>query len=80
MDNALIDRLLDELTPSSQQVDEDVAAFARKKLLSMQRLDPEVRKRRIWSMLARRGFEPDTIRSALAGLADLMGPDDDKWC
>ncbi len=30
-------------------------------------LEPRVRRRRLWSLLARRGFDGDTIERALAG-------------
>ena len=44
--------------------------LARKKLRGMQRLDLDTRKRRLYGLLARRGFNPDTISSVMAELAD----------
>jgi len=66
LDRALIDRLLREL-----QAEQDPVADARRLLdarlraPSFQRLDPATRQRRLWSQLARRGFDPDTIRAAM---------------
>ena len=42
----------------------------------MRDLDPRTRKRRLWSMLARRGFDSDTIQDALADLNGLDETDD----
>jgi regulatory protein len=39
--------------------------LARRKLAAMQRLEPMVRKRRLWSFLARRGFDRDTIDAVM---------------
>ena len=77
LDHELIDRLLDELAPTSEQAAEGTAELARKKLRTMTRLDPNTRKRRLWSMLARRGFDSDTIRSALADLNGLEDADNE---
>lgn len=43
----------------------EAADLARRKARTMQTLAPEVRKRRLFAMLARRGFDPDTARDAL---------------
>lgn len=43
----------------------EVADLARRKARTMDRLAPEVRDRRLFAMLARRGFDPDTARAAL---------------
>ena len=76
LDHELIDRLLDELAPTSEQAAEGAAELARKKLRTMTRLDPNTRKRRLWSMLARRGFDSDTIQAAMADLDGLDEMDD----
>jgi len=70
----LIDRLLAEQLAGRDLVDEarDLAE-RRWHSAGMQRCDPATRKRRVWSMLARRGFDPETIQSALAGLPDAAG-------
>jgi regulatory protein len=36
----------------------------------MRGLEPAVRSRRLYALLARRGFDPDTIRAALGGLEE----------
>jgi regulatory protein len=41
------------------------AELARKKLHSLARLDPAARTRRLWGLLARRGYDPDTIQTVL---------------
>ncbi len=43
----------------------EAAELARRKARTMDRLAPEVRDRRLFAMLARRGFDPDTARAAL---------------
>ena len=53
---------------------EGARALAERKLRSLQRVEPMVRKRRLYGMLARRGFGPDIIQDALH---DLPGLDDD---
>ena len=63
-------------------VDEDaiVERVARKKLRSLARLDPDTRKRRLYSFLARRGYDADDIRRALACLApELTANPSDGW-
>lgn len=72
----LVDRLVDEAEAGYDAVDE-ARALAEKKLatMAMRKLDPAGRKRRLWGLLARRGFGPDVIRSALDPLAGLG----DEW-
>ena len=50
------------------QVEEDavIERAARKKLRTLVSVDPAVRRRRLYSFLARRGFESDDIRSVLS--------------
>lgn len=75
LSSELIDRLVNEADEAYDGV--DVARqMAEKKLATsaMQKLDPAARKRRLWGQLARRGFGPDVIRSALEGLDGL-----DEW-
>ena len=47
---------------------------ARKKMKSLAKLEPDVRKRRLYGFLARRGFTPDEIRAAMK--AELHGEAD----
>jgi regulatory protein len=72
LENKLIDKLLAEVKedPTADPVG-DAAELARKKLRSMARLEPQVRKRRLWGALARRGFDGDTIDAALRQLKEL---------
>ena len=71
LEGDLIDRLVAEQAPSAAQAAQGAAAFARKKLATLARLDPLARKRRLWGMLARRGFDHDTIETALRDMDDL---------
>lgn len=72
IDRKLADRLIAEAVEPLDQ-SEEAAELARRKLKSMSRLDPVARKRRIYAMLARRGFGPDTIDAALRLLAKELG-------
>ncbi len=74
IDSGLIDELVHQATQDDDQQEQDAIAFARRKLGSMQRLEPAVRKRRLYGQLARRGFTPDTINAAFNTLGDeLLG-------
>ena len=61
-DDAIDDVLTDE------SVDEEaiIERVARRKLRALARVDAETRDRRLWAFLARRGYEPDDIRRAIA--------------
>ena len=74
LSGSMVNRLVDQADASRDAV-ADARDFARKKLraTSMKKLDPVARKRRIWSALARRGFEPPTIVAALNQLPELRG-------
>lgn len=69
IDRSLIEKLVSEAT-DAQDLAPGAVDLARKKLRSMQRLDIETRKRRLYGLLARRGFNPDTISSVMSELAD----------
>jgi regulatory protein len=64
---ALADEALAEVF-QEEAVDEEgiVEQAARKKLRSLAKLDPLIRNRRLWSFLARRGYDTDAIRRAIA--------------
>jgi regulatory protein len=47
---------------------ESIERLVQKRLKSMSKLDPAVRNRRLWSYLARRGFDVDAIRRAIERL------------
>lgn len=76
LDRALVDRLLAELSPSNDESVEGARELAKKKLRAMSRLDPMTRKRRLYGMLARRGFGPDVIAQALDKLPGLRDGDE----
>lgn len=53
--------------------------FARRKVRTFSRLDPDTAKRRLYGQLARRGFDPETCRAAVdaaLGHSDENGPDE----
>lgn len=69
VDGALADRLVAEATADPDQQRAAAAAFAQTKLKSMARLDTEVRKRRLYGALSRRGFTPDVVRDVMEQVA-----------
>ena len=72
LDPKLIDQLLDE-SEATRDIVAEARAFASKRLAQtgMQRCEPQKRKQRIWSQLARRGFNYDVISEALKDLPSL---------
>ncbi|MCC7145511.1 MAG: regulatory protein RecX [Phycisphaeraceae bacterium] len=64
LDRKLIDELVATVRQSGQQVDQ-AAQLIQKRLPALSRLDRVTAKRRLWGLLARRGFEPDVIDQAL---------------
>ncbi|GAB4109474.1 MAG: hypothetical protein Kow00105_18190 [Phycisphaeraceae bacterium] len=71
INRSLIEKLVSEAT-DGQDLSPGAVELARKKLRTMQRLDLPTRKRRLFGLLARRGFNPDTISSVMAELADEL--------
>lgn len=71
IDRSMIERLVSEAT-DAMDLAPGAVELARKKLGTMQRCDAETKRRRIYSLLARRGFNPDTISSVMAELADEL--------
>jgi regulatory protein len=68
LDRKLIDRLIREYAP---EPDDAVAAamdLARKKLRTLTRFDEQTQQRRLWGLLARRGFESEIINRAVSKL------------
>jgi regulatory protein len=61
-----------------EHVDEDAAIerVARKKLRSLGRLEPAVRRRRLYAFLARRGYDSDDIARVLRLLVDAPEVDE----
>ncbi len=54
-----------------------VEEAARKKLRSLAGLDPAVQRRRLYAFLARRGYDLDDIRSAIAAAGSTIPSDDE---
>jgi len=71
IDGSLVEKLVSEAT-DGQDLAPGAVELARKKLNTMGRCDPETRRRRMYSLLARRGFNPDTISSVMAELEDEL--------
>ncbi len=69
IDRSLIEKLVGDAT-DAQDLAPGAVDLARKKLRTMQRLDIQTRKRRLYGLLTRRGFNPDTISSVMAELGD----------
>jgi len=76
LDRSLVDRLIAEIEAEQDHVAEARRLVeSRLRQASVQRLDPVVRRRRLWNQLARRGFAPDAIEAALADLDRGEFPD-----
>jgi regulatory protein len=58
-------------TFEEEQVDESAAIdrAAEKKLRTLSKVDEQTRRRRLYSYLARRGFDPDAINGVMGRLA-----------
>ncbi len=69
IDRSLIEKLVGDAT-DAQDLAPGAVELARKRLASLQRYDIATRKRRLYGLLARRGFNPDTISSVMSELAD----------
>src|SRR3954471_3041471 len=54
-----------------------VEEAARKKLRSLSGLDPAVQRRRLYAFLARRGYDLDDIRAAIAATGSIVTADDE---
>jgi regulatory protein len=54
-----------------------VEEAARKKLRSLSGLDPAVQRRRLYAFLARRGYDLDDIRAAIAAAGSMVTADDE---
>ncbi|MEX2671698.1 MAG: regulatory protein RecX [Phycisphaeraceae bacterium] len=71
LDRELIDRLVAENRDTQDQAS-DAAHLLRRRMPSMARLDPATRKRRLYSLLARRGFDTDAIQAAFDTVASQL--------
>ena len=77
LDRKLIDQLVGEVRDTSDP-EAEALALARRRLRQMSRLDAAARQRRLYGLLARRGFEPQTINAAMEALRDeIIGGDAD---
>lgn len=65
LDRQLIDELVADATADPEEQADGATDFARKKIRSMRHLESDVIKRRLYGQLARRGFTPDAIRTAM---------------
>jgi len=65
LDRKLIDELVADATADPDEQADGATDFARKKIRSMLHLEPDTIKRRLYGQLARRGFTPDAIRTAM---------------
>lgn len=71
LDRALIDRLITE-TRGEHDEAEQAVALARQRLRQMRRLDAATRRRRLYGLLARRGFEGETIDAAMEAVREEL--------
>jgi regulatory protein len=73
VDREAIDGAVEEVFVD-EQVDETelVEQAARKKLRTLERLDPAVRRRRLYGFLARRGYDGDAIRGVMTRLLSAV--------
>jgi regulatory protein len=65
-DEAIAEVFEDEAVDEGELVER----VARKKMRAFAKLDPETRRRRLYAFLARRGYESDAIRRAMAAVLD----------
>lgn len=75
VDRAIADDAIEDVL-TDESVDEEaiIERVARRKLRTLSRANAETRERRLWAFLARRGYEPDDIRRAIAKVcADVKG-------
>jgi regulatory protein len=69
---AMVDKLVEHATETRDQIGEARAmAQAKLRTTAFKKLDPLTRKRRIFGMLARRGYDMDTIHGALSQVSGL---------
>ena len=69
IERSLADAAIDDLAESEGlDVSAAIHKVAEKKWRSLAKLDPETATRRLYAFLARRGFNPDEIRSAMQAI------------
>ena len=74
LDRNLIDRLIEETEPDHDDAVNQALELARRKLRSLRQVDTNTQKRRVWGLLARRGFNSDVIATAVQ---QAIADDDD---
>ena len=71
VDRSVADDAISEvMDDDSIDTDAIIERVARRKLQSLAKLDPEVRDRRLWGFLARRGYDSDDIRRAIKAVTE----------
>ncbi|MFP4146012.1 MAG: regulatory protein RecX [Phycisphaeraceae bacterium] len=71
LDRELIDRLVDEATAELDQAGQ-AREVAERRLRTLARFDPPTRRRRLYGLLARRGFDSEAISAALEELREQI--------
>ena len=71
VDRGVADEAISEVM-DDESIDTEaiIERVARRKLQSLAKLDPEVRDRRLWGFLARRGYDSDDIRRAIKAVTE----------
>ncbi len=72
VDRAIVEEVVTEAIGEGRDQVEAAVALSRKRLGSMKRLDVEKRRRRLYGVLARRGFESDTIKAAMEAVREEL--------
>ncbi len=65
LSSVTIQQLIDQCAPGPEDSLTQATALVQTKLKTMARLEPVARKRRLWGLLARRGFDGNTIQQAI---------------
>ncbi len=68
LNESVVERLLDDVSRQGNDPVDAAVMLAKKKLATMTSADAAAQKRRLWGLLTRRGFDADTIESAIARL------------
>jgi len=76
IDRALADHLVREAAATGPSQTDGALNLARRKLRSLSRFEPRVRRRRLYGALARRGFDADTINEVMEQLSHELTPEE----
>ncbi len=77
VDQKTAEAAITEHAPDQATQREQAAKLAETRLRTMKRLEPDARRRRLYGLLARRGFEGDVIQDVMEQLADAIQHQDD---